>query len=71
MDIETKGLGAGSYPEPPENEQYVDITINITYQIDEVPFPEKWNKEQIIECIRDNLSDYTNREDIEDCEIEV
>lgn len=71
MEIETMGLGAGSYPEPPENEQYVDITINITYSMEQVPFPKDWDKEQILECIRDNLSDYTNREDMEDYEIEV
>lgn len=71
MEIETMGLGAGSYPEPPENEQYVDVTINITYRIEEAPFPKNWDKEQILECIRDNLSDYTNNADIEDYEIEV
>lgn len=64
-------LMVNDYPTPPENEQYVDITINITYSMEQVPFPKDWDREQILECIRDNLSDYTNYGDMEDYEIEV
>jgi phosphoribosylformylglycinamidine (FGAM) synthase PurS component len=71
MEIETIGLGAGSYPEPPEEKtKTIEVTINIEYKT-EVEIPEKWDRERIYEDIKENISDYINNAVIEDYEIEV
>ena len=71
MEIETIGLGAGSYPEPPEEKtKTIEVTINVEYKV-EVEIPEKWGRERIYEDIKENISDYINNAVIEDYEIEV
>ena len=64
-------LMVNDYPTPPENDQYVDIEINVGYIIKESPFPKDWDREQIIECIKDNLDDYMRIEDMKVLEIDV
>lgn len=71
MEIETMGLGAGSYLEPPEEKtKTIEVTINVEYKT-EVEVPEKWDSERIYEDIRENVNDYINNAVIEDYEIEV
>lgn len=69
--IETKGLGAGSYPEPP----YKDFTkhnIKITLECEcEVDFPMDWTREDIKQVVEQNLTDYINRPKDIDYEIEI
>lgn len=70
--METIGLGAGSYPEPPEEKvKTVDITLKIEYTIRDLEVPEKWDKERIYEDVRENMDDYIRNAIIEDYEIEV
>ena len=55
MNIETTGLGAGSYPEPKEEKtKTIQAKLIISYNI-EYDVPEKWDKDQIIEDIKENL----------------
>lgn len=69
--IETKGLGAGSYPEPIEVEtKTIPATIRVEYKIDTV-VSEDWDKDRLREDINDNLSEYIDFATIEDYEIEV
>ena len=71
MDIETKGLGAGSYPEPPEiKDKHIKAHICTSFDL-EYDVPEDWTKERIIEDIKENLDDFTwYNEEIEDIEVE-
>lgn len=72
MDIETKGLGAGSYPEPLDEEtKYINGKIHIYYEFKEIEVPDKWDKEKILEDIRENISYYieNSNEEIEEVEI--
>ena len=56
--METKGLGAGSYPEPKEiKEQTRNISINIKIECEDT-FPEEWSDDFIKENIRQNINDY-------------
>lgn len=56
--METIGLGAGSYPEPPETEiKTVHIEITITGS-DDIIVPKNWDKERIEDDIRANLEEY-------------
>ena len=72
MEIETMGLGAGSYPEPPEEKtKTIDITLRVEYTIKDLEVPKKWDSERIYEDIRENMDDYINNAVIEDYEIEV
>ena len=72
MDIETRGLGAGSYPEPPEEKtKTIDIKLNVEYTIRDLEVPEKWDLERIIEDIREYMSDYIQNAIIEDWEAEI
>ena len=55
MDIETQGLGAGSYPEPKEEKmKEIEAKIVVSYTI-QYDVPEKWDKDQIVEDIKENL----------------
>ena len=58
MDIETKGLGAGSYPEP-EEIPMKDVTIKlyITCEIED-EFPKNMENDEIISYIKENLNEY-------------
>ena len=72
MEIETMGLGAGSYPEPPEEKtKTIDITLRVEYKIKDLEVSEKWDSERIYEDIKENMDDYINNAVIEDYEIEV
>lgn len=72
MEIETMGLGAGSYPQPLEEKtKTIDITLRVEYTIKDLEVPEKWDSERIYEDIRENMDDYINNAVIEDYEIEV
>ena len=71
MDIETMGLGAGSYPEPPEEHvRNHKIEINLSFEFDE-DFPEKWDKDTIVEDVRSNLGEYINLYEFENIDIDV
>ena len=53
MEIETKGLGAGSYPEPKEEkEKHIQAHIVISFDL-EYNIPENWDKETIVEYIKE------------------
>lgn len=70
MDIETMGLGAGSYPEPQDNTKTVHIEITITGSND-IEVPKDWDKEQIRDDIRANLDEYFRDCTEEDWEVEI
>lgn len=64
-------LGAGSYPEPPEEKmQTISGKVVITYDI-EADVPDKWDKETIIADIKENLDDYIHLKEYEDIEIDL
>lgn len=64
-------LGAGSYPEPPEEkERSISGKVVITYDI-EGDVPDKWDKETIIADIKENLDDYIHLKEYEDIEIDL
>lgn len=71
MDIETKGLGAGSYPEPPEEKtKNVKVTLTVTVKhIIEVP--ENWDEEAIKEDIKENMDEYLTDSMLEDWEVDI
>ncbi len=71
MDIETIGLGAGSYPEAPEEKaKTINVIIKVEYKIKDLEIPEKWDSERIEEDIRENLNDYIQESTIEDWEVD-
>ena len=71
MDIETQGLGAGSYPTPPEEKtKTLDITVRVEYTIKDLEVPEEWDWEQIREYVSDNMSECLEEAKIEEYEIE-
>ena len=58
MNIETKGLGAGSYPEPSERRtKDVELTLKAEYTI-RTEIPKNWTKEDIQEDIMKNIDEY-------------
>lgn len=70
--METKGLGAGSYPEPKEEKtKLINIHINIQYVINDLEVPSKWNFEDIQEDFKNNMVDYITNAEIEDFNMEV
>lgn len=70
--METKGLGAGSYPEPKEEKtKLINIHINIQYAINDLEVPSKWNFEDIQEDFKQNMVDYITNAEIEDFNMEV
>ena len=71
MNIETKGLGAGSYPEPPEeNTKTVQIRITMVVS-NEIEVPVDWDNEHIRDDIQENLNEYFDNGNMEEYEIEV
>jgi len=71
MDIETQGLGAGSYPEPPEEHlQNRRIEVHLSFEFDS-EFPEDWDKERISEDVRTDLGEYINLNEYEDIDITI
>lgn len=70
MDIETKGLGAGSYPEPNEKHKRAKGYAVVTYEFDDT-FPIDLTEEEIYDYIEQNISDYKeNYVSIEEFSIE-
>lgn len=70
--METKGLGAGSYPEPKEEKtKLINIHINIQYAINDLEVPSKWSFEDIQEDFKQNIVDYITNAEIEDFNMEV
>lgn len=70
--METKGLGAGSYPEPKEEKtKLINIHISIQYEINDLEVPSKWNFEDIQEDFKQNMVDYITNAEIEDFNMEV
>jgi hypothetical protein len=58
MEIETKGLGAGSYPEPPETkEKHIKANVTISFVL-EYDVPEDWDRDLIVQDIKENLNDF-------------
>ena len=58
MDIETKGLGAGSYPEPPSKKyKRAKGYAVVTYEFDDT-FPTDLTEEEIYNYIEQNIADY-------------
>lgn len=66
--IETKGLGAGSYPEPPtQKTRNVEVKISVDY-ITEIEVPEDWDSSKILEDIKENLREYISESEIKNWE---
>ena len=63
-------FAGGTYPTPPEiEEQHVKAKVTISFTI-EYDCPKKWNREDIIQDINNNLDDFTWRDEkIEDIDI--
>lgn len=69
--IDTEEYYGGTYPEPPEiEENNITGTLIITYHID-ADVPKKWDKKDILEDIKQNLTEYISLSDYEDIEIDV
>ncbi len=70
MDIETQGLGAGSYPEKPEpKEKNIEVVVYVKYTL-EIDVPEKWNKQEIEQYVKEEFQDF-KKYDEEILEIEL
>ena len=67
--IETKGLGAGSYPMAPEKDE-TNITIQLEIKTTDI-FPESWDKQEIEDYIKGNIKEYIRDGEIEIHDIEV
>lgn len=64
-------LGAGNYPSPvEEEEQVISGEITLTYKLFGY-VPKKWNRDQIEDDIRENLSDYISINEFDDIEIDI
>lgn len=73
MEIETKGLGAGSYPEPPEKEEkekHIKGTVTVTYDIDTY-VPIEYEDEEIIDYIKSDPDEYIFWDEYKEIEVEV
>lgn len=72
MNIETQGLGAGSYPEPPEPKtKTIDVELTIRYIIKDLEVPAKWDKKRIVEDVNENMSDYIINATMEVWEVDI
>ena len=68
--IETS-LNVTDYPTPPEYEERpIEGEIRLTFKF-ETDIPESWSREDIIDNIKENLSDYVDLHDYEEIEIEL
>lgn len=69
--METMGLGAGSYPTPREEDtEVLKGKICVTYTF-ETEVPSEWNYEDIIDDIKNNLSEYTYDAEISIDDIDI
>lgn len=69
--METMGLGAGSYPEPKEeNMKEKNIKIWITIETED-RFPIRWDDDEIKLYIKENIDEYVKTSDLNIEEIEV
>ena len=58
--IDTSELGAGANPTPVEKQaRKIKGTITMEYEIND-EFPSDWSREDVLEYIKENLSDYAN-----------
>lgn len=70
MDIETMGLGAGSYPEPPEEKlKRATGDVVVRYNFDE-EFPITFSDEDIKDYIESNVKEF-DEDDISIEEIKI
>ena len=68
--METIGLGAGSYPEPPEREtKEVELEIFVRYIVS-TEVPKEWTLKDLQEDFKDNPREYLIEAEMEDFEIE-
>lgn len=68
--IETS-LNVTDYPTlPEEKEKSIGGKIILTFDID-AEVPESWNREDIIDNIKENLSDYIDLHDYEEIDIDI
>lgn len=68
MNIETMGLGAGSYPEPPEQKtRTISGTVYLSCKFEE-ELPDDYTEDEILDFIRDNLDIFLFNAEIDDIE---
>ena len=67
--METRGLGAGSYPEPPE-EKETNLQIYITITTSDL-FPKEWDEKEIESYVKANINEYVTGCDTEVNEINI
>lgn len=71
MDIETKGLGAGSYPEPlEENKQSHKVEIHLSFEFDS-EFPKDWDKERMYDDVKTYLDEYISLNEFKNIDITI
>jgi len=64
-------LGAGSYPEPPEEkEKNISGEVTITFNIN-ATIPRNWDEEDIEADIKERLGDYIDLNDYRSIDVEV
>lgn len=64
-------LGAGSYPNPiEEEEQVISGEITLTYKVFGY-VPKKWDRDQIEDDIKENLDEYIDIREFKDIEIDI
>ena len=71
MNIETQELGAGSYPEPKEDnmkEIKVKLTVEYTTVLE---VPSKWDNERIEQDVLENMDDYIFNATMDNWEVEI
>lgn len=69
--METKGLGAGSYPEPKE-QNMKEIKVKLTVEYTTVlEVPSKWDDERIEQDVLENMDDYIFNATMDNWEVEI
>lgn len=68
--VETKGLGAGSYPERKEDEKDIEVIINVEYGT-KITVNKSIDVEYIFNEIKANLNEYIRNSEILDWEAEI
>lgn len=71
MNIETTGLGTGSYPEPKDDFKSIKAKVHISFDL-YYDVPARWDKEKATEDVKQNLHDFEwYDEQIEEVEVEI